>query len=73
MGRGHGEVTLAKVASVRRFVNKEGFQLSTAAANKLCRYLERHMKAVLRVAKQKDLLRINENHINEIMDELYGE
>ena len=52
MGRGHSEVSLTKIAAMRRFVNKEGFQLSTEAANKLSRYLERHMKAVLRVAKQ---------------------
>ena len=73
MGRGHSEVSLTKIAAMRRFVNKEGFQLSTEAANKLSRYLERHMKAVLRVAKQKKLLRINEDHINEIMSELYGD
>ena len=72
MGSGNfKKPTLAKSASVKRYINKSDLQITSDGVLHLQRYLEHHLDLIIKLAKQNNITRLNAILINEIQGEMF--
>lgn len=72
MGSGNfKKPTLAKSASVKRYINKHDLQITSDGILHLQRYLEHHLDLIIKLSKQNNISRLNALLINELQGEMF--
>lgn len=72
MPRGDKPIKLLKPIQIKRYVNKQGLQVTKDAIYELGRFIERDLKTIIDTTKTFNITRLKVKHIHEAMEKLYG-
>ncbi len=72
MPRGDKPLKLLRPIQIKRFVNKEGLQVTQDAIYELGRFVERDLKTIVDTAKKFNITRLKIQHVHKAMEKIYG-